>query len=89
MATLKYLGSVLSEDGRCESEIRVRIGMAKANFGNIRRLLSNPSLNEQLRLRILRCYICSELLYGCESWTLNAGMKKKLEAAGMWFLRRM
>ena len=63
--------------------------MAKANFGKMRKLLTNPSLDAQLRLRMLRCYIWSGLLYGCESWTLSADMKKKLEAAEMWFLRRM
>ena len=89
VATFKYLGSVLSEDGRCESEIRTRIGMAKANFGKMRTLLTNLGLDAQLRLRILKCYIWSGLLYGCESWTLSAEMKRKLEAAEMWFLRRM
>ena len=87
--TFRYLGSVLSEDGRCESEIRTRIGMAKANFGKMRTLLTNLGLDAQLRLRILKCYIWSGLLYGCESWTLSAEMKRKLEAAEMWFLRRM
>ena len=43
----KYVGSVLSEDGRCESEIRARIGMAKANFGKMRNLMTNPSLDAQ------------------------------------------
>ena len=89
MATFTYLGSILSEDGRCEKEIRTRIGMAKANFGKMRNLLTNLSLDAQLRLRILECYIWSGLLYGCESWTLSADMKKKLKAAEMWFLRRM
>ena len=88
VATFKYLGCVLSEDGRCKSEIRARIGMAKANFGEIRKLLTNPSLDAQLRLRMLRCYIWSGSLYGCESWTMSADMKK-LEAAKICFLRRM
>ena len=66
VATFMYLGSVLSEDGRCESEIRARIGMAKVTFGKLRKLLTNLSLDAELRLRILRCYIWSGLLYGCE-----------------------
>ena len=87
VATFKYLGSVLSEDGICEREIRARIGIA--NFGKIRKLLTNPSLDAQLSLRTHWCYILSWLLYGCESWTLSADMKKKMEAAGVWFLGRM
>ena len=28
-------------------------------------------------------------MYGCEAWTLNKKMQKKLEAVEMWFLRRI
>ena len=35
-----------------------------------------------VRLRVLKCYIWSTMLYGCETWTLNKGMMKNLEAAG-------
>ena len=76
VATFRYLGSVVSEDGRCEAEIRARIGMAKANFGKMRNILTNLSLNAQLRLRILKCYIWSGLLYGCESWTVRGNWKQ-------------
>ena len=29
------------------------------------------------------------MFYGCETWTISEAMKKQLEAAEMWFLRRM
>jgi len=41
------------------------------------------------KLRLLKCYVRSTLLYGCESWTVSQRMKSKLEATEMWFLRRM
>ena len=63
VATFRYLGSVVSEDGRCEAEIRTRIGMAKGNFGKIRNVLTNLRLDAKLILRILKCYIWSGLLY--------------------------
>ena len=55
LAMFMYLESVLSENGRCESEIRARIGLAKANFGKMRKLMTNPSLDAQVILRMLRC----------------------------------
>ena len=85
----RYLGSLVTEDARCETEIKARIGMAKANFGKMRDLLTNLSLNPRLRERMVRCYIWSGLLYGCESWTISAVMRRRLEATEMWLLRRM
>ena len=41
------------------------------------------------KTRILKTYIWSVLLYGCECWTINKVMERKLEAAEMWFIRRM
>ena len=43
----------------------------------------------RLRLRILRCYIETILLFGSETGTLMTADKKTLMAREMWFLRRM
>ena len=31
----------------------------------------------------------STLTYGCECWTITSDIEKKIEAAEMWFIRRM
>ena len=40
-------------------------------------------------MRLLKCYVWSTLLYVCESWAISRRMESQLEAAEMWFLRRM
>ena len=35
MKCFKYLGSVLTDDGRCTCEIKSRIAMPKAAFNNV------------------------------------------------------
>ena len=80
--SFNYMGSMLISDGRCEKEISRRIGMAKTSFKD--RKLSIP-----LKVRLLKCFIWSVLLYGCESWTLSAALTRNIEAAEMWFYRRM
>jgi len=37
----KYLGSILTKDGRCTCEIKCRTAMAKAAFNKKRALLTN------------------------------------------------
>ena len=40
-------------------------------------------------MNALRAYIWSVLLYGFESWTLKKDTERRLEAAEMWFIRRI
>ena len=59
----KYLGSILTNDGRCTCEIKCRIPMAKAAF-NKKRALFTSTLDLELRKKLVKCYIWSIDLYG-------------------------
>ena len=52
-------------------------------------ILTARNINIAVRLRVLKCYIWSTLLYGCETWTISGDMIKKFEALDTWFYRRM
>src|SRR6267154_1038438 len=41
------------------------------------------------KIKILNCYVFSILNYGCESWTWNKAMRKKVNAFEMWCCRRI
>ena len=84
----KYLGSMLTEDGRCTCEIKSRIAMAKAAF-NKKKNLFTSKLDLNLRKRLVRCYVWSIALYGAETWTLRATDQKHLESFEMWCRRRI
>lgn len=84
-----YLGSLITEDGRCEKEIRTRIGMAKEAFGRMRSLFINGCLSINTKKRLLQCYVHPILMYGCECWTITPALERKIQAAEVWFLRRI
>ena len=75
----KYLGSVLTNDGRCTCEIKSRIAMAKAAF-NKKKTLFTTTLDLNLRKKLVKCYIRNTTLYGAETWTLGAADQKNLES---------
>ena len=81
--SLKYLGSILTNDGRCTCEIKCRIAMAKAAF-NKKRTLFTSTLDLELRKKLVKCYVWSTALYGAETWTLRAVDQKHLESFEMW-----
>ena len=62
-----YLGSLITSDCRCDKEIRRRIVLAKKAFIEKKSILADKKLNIKLRTRLLKCYVWSVLLYGCES----------------------
>ena len=71
----KYLGSMLTNDGRCTCEIKSRIAMAKDAFSKKKTpFISKLDLN--LRKKLIKCYISSMALYGAETWTLRAADQK-------------
>jgi hypothetical protein len=84
----KYLGSILTNDGRYTCEIKYRIPMAKAAF-NKKRNLFTGTLDLELRKKLVKCYVWSIALYGAETWTLRAVDQKHLESSETWCWRRM
>ncbi|MGX9987587.1 reverse transcriptase domain-containing protein [Soonwooa purpurea] len=85
----KYLGSVLTEDGKCDAEIKTRIGLARNAFQKLSKILKDRKVSRTTKKRVLNCYVIPVLLYGSESWTISSRMRRRLEATEMWFYRRM
>ena len=67
----------------------VIIGIANSTFTSMNIILTARNISIAVRLRVLKCYIWSTSLYGCETWTISGDMIKKLEALETWFYRRM
>jgi len=84
----KYLGSMLTNDGRCTCEIKSRTAMAKAAF-NKKKTLFTSKLDLNLRKKLVKCHNWSMAIYGAETWMLCAANQKYLESSEMWCWRRM
>ena len=84
-----YLGSLLTYNGKCEKEIRRGIGMARIAFAKLKTVLVSRNIKMCTRIKLIKCYVWSTLLYGCETWTLSKTSIKKIEALEMWTLRRL
>jgi hypothetical protein len=84
-----YLGSKITEDGRCKDEILSRIAQAKRAFQKKRHILTTNSMDLEVRKRFLKIYVWSITLYGCETWTISAIEKRKLEIFKMRCYHKM
>ena len=75
----KYLGSMITEDGKSEKEVWRRIALAEDAFMEHRMLLTK-SLNQTLKKRLAKSLVWSVLLYGSEAWTLKKDDIRRLES---------
>ena len=69
--SILYLGSLLASDGRIGSELNRRLGMAKADFDQLRLVWSHSSMNTKRKVQIFDACISAKLLYGLHAACLN------------------
>ena len=84
-----YLGQNVYADGKNSGEVRRRIGMAKTKFTQMRKVFTSRKISLATKLRLVKCYVYSSLLYCCETWTLYLNDIKRLAAFEMWIYRRL
>uniref|UniRef100_A0A8D8R613 Craniofacial development protein 2 n=1 Tax=Cacopsylla melanoneura TaxID=428564 RepID=A0A8D8R613_9HEMI len=83
-----YLGGKITQDGRCSREIASRIQQAKIAFNKKSKIFESTNINLEVRKNLIKSFVWSVLLYGCETWTISEKDKKHLEAFEMWCFRR-
>ena len=52
-------------------------------------IFTNRNSRIYTKINTLKAYIWSTLLRGCECWTLTKDLERRLEAAEMWYIRRI
>lgn len=57
MGTFKYLGSVVTGNGKDKQEIKTRRAMARSTFNNMENVLRDRPIHMGFRLNILNCYV--------------------------------
>merc|ERR1711860_260475 len=85
----KYLGTLIKDNGKIESEIEARTKLAKSQFSSMSKTFTSKRLKMKTKIRILKCYIFSIFTYGSEAWSLSKVLEQKIEAVEMWCYRWM
>jgi hypothetical protein len=73
-----YLGSILTNDGRCTGEVKCRIAVAKAAFSKKRALFAG-TVDLELRKKLVKCYSWSVALCGAETGRVRAVIRNSWE----------
>ena len=82
----KYLGVELMENGGMEEEVEHRMAEASRVIGALREIFKK-GVSREVKMRLYESIFVPTVLYGCESWVLNAKVRKKIEVVEMRILR--
>ena len=84
-----YLGSVVDTTGGSASDIKARMGKARAAFISLNKVWKDHTRSLKTKLRLFNSNVKSVLLYGCESWSLTQTLTNKLQGFVNGCLRRI
>ncbi|KAI5752917.1 hypothetical protein M8J77_021772 [Diaphorina citri] len=89
VANFKYLGEIVSNDGRTSTAIKERLQSGnRAYFANLR-LLKNKLITRKTKLKIYKTLIRPIITYGSESWTLTQEDQEKIRRFERKIIRRI
>jgi len=84
------LGSTITAGGRSITEIKTRIiALATAAMTKLNTIWKSRDVSTATKIKLFKALVISTLLYGCETWTLNAEMEKRLQAFEMKSFRKI
>src|SRR5678816_3592537 len=83
----RYLGMELGKGGGMKEEIEHRIGEGMRALSGLREIWKGGDLSQKVKISMFEKICVPAVLYGCETWGLNARSRKKLEVFEMKGLR--
>ena len=85
-----YLGCDIRSSGGSAHEINKRLGRAYGVVESLNKgVWRSRYLCKKTKLQVFRILVLPVLLYGCETWTLNNDLRRRLDAFGTKFLRKI
>lgn len=77
MERFKYLGTTLTANFDCSTDIRIRTAMVWKWLSNLDNIWKNKNIKNETKMRLYRSPILPIALYGCDAWTLTVGVLKR------------
>ena len=75
-----YLGQTITSNGKCDEDILKRIEIARGAFNLMLKTITARHISMKTRKILIKAYVWSTLLYGCETWTITTRNMKKLQS---------
>ena len=78
VTNFKYLGAIVTDEGT-KREVLRRIAQATSALTKLKTAWKDRKITSKHRIQILRSIVTQTFLYACETWTLTAELKRRIQ----------
>ena len=82
-------GSKSTADGGCSHEIKRHLFLGMKVMTNLDSMLKSKDITLSTKVRLVKAMVFSEVMYGCESWTIKRAEHRRIDAFELWCWRRL
>ena len=84
-----FLDSKISADGDCSHEIKRHLLLGRKAMTNLDSILKSRGITLPTKVHLVKAVVFLVVMYGCESWTIKKGERRKINAFELWCWRRL
>ena len=77
---LYFLGSKISADGDCTSEIKRHLPLERKSMADLDSILKSRDINLPSKVCLVKAMVFPIVLYGCKSWTIKKAECRRIDA---------
>ena len=89
VSDFNFLGSIVTNEGDSRKEVDRRIGMGKSAVKSLRKIWSNRGITKGTKCLLMRTLVFPLVTYACETWTMKARERARVEAFEMYAWRSL
>ena len=80
VADFIFLGSKITADGDCSTEIKRRLLLGRKVMTNLDNILKSRGITLPTKVRLVKAVVFPVVMYGCESWTVKKAECRRIDA---------
>ena len=82
-------GSNITVDGDCSHEIKRCLLLGRKVTTNLDNMFKSRDVTLPTKVRLVKAMVFPVVMYGCESWTVKKGERRRIDAFELWCWSRL
>ena len=82
-------GSKITADSDCSHEIKRHLLLGRKVMTNLDSILKSKDITLSTKVCLVKAMVFPVVMYGCESWTVKKGERRRIDAFELWCWSRL